>query len=77
MDTVLIWIILGILALMWLANYALKESQRNKGQARCHYCGARLKFTGFGSAHKGSGVAGYASVCRKCGREQPSASMST
>lgn len=69
--TVIIWIALAIIAVGFIAGQVLKSQQKSQGMARCIYCNARLKFQGYSSAQKGSGVAGYASVCRKCGREQP------
>lgn len=69
--TVLIWVALGIIAVGFIMGQVLKSQQKSQGMARCYYCNARLKFQGYSAAQKGSGVAGYATVCRKCGREQP------
>lgn len=69
-TTLLTIVIIGALV-VWAAGFVLKEAQKTQGKARCKFCNARLKFQGFSAASKGSGVAGYAKVCRSCGRAQP------
>jgi hypothetical protein len=70
MTTVLVWIIFIVVMGVVVANLLLKGQQRAHGMGRCRFCGARMKFTGFNAATKHRTTAGFASVCRKCGRAQ-------
>ena len=73
MLTVVLYIFIILAGIAFLAGTALKSQQQAKGLARCNYCNSRLRFQGFMVAGNGSGVAGYAAVCRQCGRRQVSA----
>ena len=70
MLTVVLYIVIIFGGIVFLAGTALKSQQQTKGLARCKYCNSRLRFQGYMRASNGSGVAGYATVCQRCGREQ-------
>jgi DNA-directed RNA polymerase subunit RPC12/RpoP len=64
-------IIIVILLIMFMANRFVKAAQKVQSHDRCRYCRARLRFMGVGKSGQAGIKAGYATVCAKCGREQP------
>jgi len=59
--TVVIVIVMFLFVGMWALSSLSRSTLKAKGQAKCVFCGKRLKKV----------TAGYASHCKACGREQP------
>lgn len=64
--TVVIIIVIFLFAGIFAVNSLGRTAQKAKGQAKCTFCGKRLKKVG----------PGYADHCHACGRAQPWAKTS-